>query len=119
MPDTNYVSFSMPDGDLARLVEKAVPPDGIKVEVKHGFIQCSGPGLIVSEVFIQFSRDVGVGILSAWLYDILKASGKKITQINKDDVPLEKQDIKFCIEQILANQQYRESQRREGQAKKP
>jgi hypothetical protein len=117
----DYISFSTPDQDLAGLIQKSTPPDGVTVEVTHGGLQCATPVQIVSEVFINFVRDghdLIVGILAAWLYDVLKNHGRKTIRVNRRKVSIKQKQLRFCIDQILADQRLREAQWREAQGRK-
>ena len=113
--EMTFIEFDYSDNDLAELISNAIPPPGVKVSKPSVIIKASDEGGIFAHIVIEFTRgvrDVGLGILAAWLYDCLKESGKKSSRINRERVVLNKRNLLRVIKKELDQQKMRDVQSR-------
>jgi len=113
-----FIELRFSDSEMAQLLADAKPRKGIRVSKPQTFIQASLPAEIGSHVLIDFSVQLSVLLVGAWILSALKKSGKKRTRINRRETPLQKREIVRLIKRELANQRRREAQWREVHNKK-
>ncbi len=75
----------------------ATPPNGVKIEVgRLATLSASGHDSLA--LIITLSRDVAVGVFSAWLYDKIKGKGCRV-EYRKKEVQQEVHIIQRVIEE--------------------
>ena len=103
---TIYLRFS--DWDLGESIAASTPPQGVTVSKTSHPIEASEPAQIFLMFSISFTSAVAGRLVSEWLLEHFKKSGKGHTSINRKDVVFEERHVRRFVEEEVTRY-YRET----------
>ena len=111
MTDTTSVQLLFSDHDIVDFLFEDTPPDGVTVKNQGTLIQAGADsGGIFISVVIGFPVGVASGLVSNWIWEKLKKSGKPDTTINKSKIILNEEVVETFFKKTITRQyeEYRE-----------
>jgi hypothetical protein len=99
-----HLAFDYADDDLAQLLAKSTPPQGVVLSTPSAKIEAGATGGVFTEIVFSLALGVAGNLLAAWIIESFKKSPKKTAQINRKNVALKESAIaRFINEEIAKN----------------